>query len=194
MLREANRVLVPGGALFLYTHVRRNSPLALGLRLINRIAAIFDRLGLLDLSQEKLRKSDHINPLADHGDFRQIAEGAGFRIARVRYYTPLVGAAIENLLVRLAEGVLARRAVRRRRSAGQSGESAAAERIEGLRAARLEAKERIGRRGMAYGALRTLTWLSKLDLVLFGRIPSGPFFALLVKDGTGRPHNGVAQG
>jgi SAM-dependent methyltransferase len=183
MLTEGGRVLVPGGALFLYTHVRKNSPLALGLRAVNRIAAGLDRLGLLDLSQEKLRKSDHLNPLADHDDFRRLAADAGFRIARVRYYTPLVGAVIENLLVRLAEGILARRAVRRLRSSGRSGKSAAADGVEGLRAARLDAKERISRGGMLYHGLRVLTWLSKLDIVLFGRIPSGPFFALLVKDG-----------
>ena len=182
MLSEGGRVLVPGGALFLYTHVRKNSPLALGLRAVNRIAAGFDRLGLLDLSQEKLRKSDHLNPLADHDDFRLVAQAAGFRIARVRYYTPLIGAVIENLVVRLAEGAMARRAVRRRRLAGQSVGTASAERVEGLRAARLDAKERIGRGGLVYRGLRVLTWFSKLDMLLFSRIPSGPFFALLIKD------------
>ena len=29
-----------------------------------------------------------------------------------------------------------------------------------------------------------LTWLMKLDILLFGRVPSGPFFALLVKEPT----------
>ena len=32
-----------------------------------------------------------------------------------------------------------------------------------------------------YAALRALSSLMKLDLLLFGRITSGPFFALLVK-------------
>jgi SAM-dependent methyltransferase len=195
MLTEARRVLVPGGALFLYTHVRKNSSLALGLRAVNRIAAGLDRLGLLDLSQEKLRKSDHINPLADHEDFGRLAAETGFRIARVRYYTPLVGAVIENLLVRLAEGILARRAVRKLRSTNRPSASTTDDRVEGLRTARLEAKERIGRGGTIYRGLQALTWLSKLDIALFGRIPSGPFFALLVReDAPEVGSSGVKQG
>src|SRR5204863_9491971 len=114
MLREAARVLAPGGTMFIYTHALKNSPLALSLRLINRIAHALDRVGLIDLRQEGLRKSDHLNPLADIDDFRRVAGLAGFRVARIRYYTPLVGGIVENLLMRLAEGVLARRASRRR--------------------------------------------------------------------------------
>lgn len=174
MLKEAGRVLVPGGALFIYTHVRRNSSLALGLRAVNGIARGLERFGFISLSQERLRKSDHLNPLADIDDFRRVAAQAGFRVERIRYYTPLVGALVENILVRLAEGVLARRAARRLAS------SPAQDDDEGLRAARLEAKHRIAQRGPAYVALRTLTWLMKLDLLLFGRIRSGPFFALLI--------------
>jgi hypothetical protein len=30
-----------------------------------------------------------------------------------------------------------------------------------------------------YHSLRLVTWLMKLDLLLFGRIKSGPFFALI---------------
>ena len=176
MLSEAGRVLVPGGALFLYTHARENSSLALGLRAINRLAQSLDRLGLIALSQEHLRKSDHLNLLADIADFRRVAAGAEFRVARIRYYTPLVGAVVENIFVRLAEGVLARRAARRFASSGSPGDA------ELLRAARLEAKQRIGRRGPAYAALRALTWLMKLDVLLFGRIRSGPFFALLIHE------------
>jgi SAM-dependent methyltransferase len=176
MLKEASRVLVPGGALFLYTHVRKNSPLAVCLWVVNRVARALDRLGLISLSQEHLRKSDHLNPLADIPDFERAAAEAGFRVARIRYYTPVVGAVVENLLVRLAEGVLARRAARRLGAPGSRPES------EPLRAARLDAKRRIAQRGASYTVLRALTWLMKLDILLFGRIRSGPFFALLKKE------------
>ncbi len=177
MLREACRVLVPGGALFVYTHVRKNSRLALGLRAINGVAHRLERLGLIDLRQEHLHKSDHINPLADIDDLQRIVAEAGFRLARIRYYTPLVSALVENLLVRLAEGMLARRAARHVASSGSPGPDEAA-----VRVARREAKRRIARRGPTYAALRALTWLMKLDIVLFGRIRSGPFFALLIKE------------
>lgn len=176
MLREAGRVLVPGGGLFIYTHVRKNSPLALGLRVINRVAGGLDRLGLINLNQEHLRKSDHVNPLADIADFEDVASRAGFRVTRIRYYTPIIGAVVENLLVRLVEGMMARRATHRLRAPGTRPGA------ESLRAARLEAKRRIERRGASYVVLRMLTWLMKLDLLLFGNIRSGPFFALLIHD------------
>lgn len=177
VLREAHRVLVPGGAVFVYTHVRKNSPLALGLRAINGVTRGLERLGLIDLRQEHLRKADHLNPLTDIEDFHRVVAEAGFRVARIRYYTPLVGGLVENLLVRLAEGVLVRRAARKRDASfsNASGES--------LRAVRRQAKARIARRGPTYATLVLLTKLMKLDLLLFGRIRSGPFFALLVKDG-----------
>ena len=65
MLAEANRVLKPGGALFVYTHVRKNAPIAAGLKWINQAAKQLERWDLIDLRQEHLRKSDHLNPLQD---------------------------------------------------------------------------------------------------------------------------------
>jgi len=181
MLKEAGRVLEPGGMLFLYSHVRKNSPLAAGTRLVNRLALALDRVGLISLSQERLRKSDHLNPLADIPDLERVTGDAGFRVVRIRYYTPFVGAIVENLIVRLAEGAMARRAAGRNQGNGPIGLGDA----DALRAARLDAKRRIERRGPAYVVLRALTWLMKLDILLFGRIRTGPFFALLVNEGRG---------
>ena len=50
MLREAARVLAPGGALFVYSHVRQNAPIAAGLRWINGLARTLERVGLIDSS------------------------------------------------------------------------------------------------------------------------------------------------
>jgi SAM-dependent methyltransferase len=179
VLTEAQRVLAPGGELFLYTHVRKNSWIAGGLKLVNRIAFAFDRMGLISLGQERLRKSDHINPLADMDDFRAVAAAAGFRVRTLRYYTPLVGAVVENLIARIAEQALARRARRRLQRSG-AGEAAAD--AASIKEARLGAKRRVEQRGAAYVAIRALTWLMKLDILLFGRVESGPFFALLVSE------------
>jgi hypothetical protein len=103
-----------------------------------------------------------------------VVQAAGFRIARIRYYTPIVGGLIENVFLRLAEQQMARRARRR-------VHNSCAEEVTAVRHARTEAKARIARRGPLYVMLRGLTLLMKLDLILFGRIRSGPFFALLVK-------------
>ena len=178
MLREASRVLAPGGRLFVYTHVRKNAPIAKGLRWINALAQRLERAGLIDLRQEHLRKSDHLNPLADIPELRRVAADAGFRIAKIRYYTPIVGGLVENVLMRLAEQRLARRAQRQaRRTHGGSPMTDE----EALKAARTAGKEQIAQSGATRAALQALTAAMKLDLLLFGRVESGPFFALLEK-------------
>ncbi len=179
MLAEANRVLAPGGALFVYTHVRKNAGVAIGLRWINALARVLERAGLIDMRQERLRKSDHLNPLADIPDLERVARDTGFRIARITFYTPIVGGFVENILMRMAERAMARRAARRLSGIGSPAESDA----RAVREARAAAKDRIASSPTTYGALRLLSFAMKLDLLLFGRITSGPFFALLVKNG-----------
>lgn len=178
MLGEAARVLSPGGALFVYTHVRKNAPIAKGLRLINRFAEWLDRRGLVDLRQEHLRKSDHMNPLRDVPHLEEVTRSAGFRIARIRFYTPLVGGFVENVLVRMAERALARRAAHRLQSSPDAGNVDA----RAIKEARTAAKRQIARSGLTHAALRGVSFVMKLDLLLFGHIMSGPFFALLIKD------------
>jgi SAM-dependent methyltransferase len=182
MLAEAARVLKPGGALFVYTHVRKNAPIAVGLKWINQFAKRLERWGLIDLTQERLRKSDHLNPLRDVPHLEQVADAAGFRIARIRYYTPIVGGFVENILMRVAERALARRAAEGAEKAeGAEGAPAEGRQALAVRKARAAAKARIAKGGPTYLALRALSFAMKLDLLLFGRIRSGPFFALLVK-------------
>ena len=50
---------------------------------------------------------------------------------------------------------------------------------EALKAARAEGKRRVAESGTTRAVLGALTAAMKLDLLLFGRIESGPFFALL---------------
>jgi len=178
MLAEAARILAPGGALFVYSHVRKNAAIAAGLRWINALARRLEKLGLIDMRQERLRKSDHLNPLRDIPELEAVAKGAGFRIARIRYYTPIVGGLVENIGMRVAERAMAKRAAKR-----LSGHvpAEAADR-EAIREARTAAKRQIANSPTTYAVLRALSAAMQLDLLLFGRIRSGPFFALLVKD------------
>lgn len=175
MLAEAARVLAPGGRLFVYSHVRRNAPIAKGLRLINALARGLERVGLIDMTQERLRKSDHLNPLTDIPHLEAVVTRAGFRLARIRYYTPLVGGFVENILMRMAERFLARRATRRQPAAG----AAPVDPQAAIRDARTGAKARIARSGPLLRGLQVVTWIMHIDVFLFGRIRSGPFFALL---------------
>jgi SAM-dependent methyltransferase len=177
MLAEASRVLAPGGRFFIYTHVRKNAPIAKGLRAINALARVLERRGFIDMRQERLRKSDHLNPLRDIPELEAVAREAGFRVARIRYYTPLVGGFIENILMRVAERAMAKRAATRLSPAAPATVDAAA-----IREARAAAKSRIARSATTRAALQGLSFAMKLDLLLFGRIRSGPFFALLEKE------------
>ena len=128
------------------------------------------------MRQERLRKSDHLNPLADHDDLARVAGASGFRIARMTYYTPVLGALIENVLVRIAERFLTGRARRRLGSKDRDGTSAA-------RSARTAAKAQVRKGGAVYAGLRALSAVMALDVWLFGRFRSGPFFVLLEKVG-----------
>jgi SAM-dependent methyltransferase len=189
MLGEAHRVLRDDGALFVYTHVRQNGWIAGGTRLVNRFARWCERAGLIDLRQERLRKSDHLNPIANHEELRQIVRETGFRLERIVYYTPIVGAFVENVLVRMAERVMVRRAggvppAPGSPPSGPGGPKTGPPYVQADDAAaraRASARTRLAQRGPAYYALSLLTVAMKLDLLLFGRIQSGPFFALLRK-------------
>jgi len=178
MLAEASRVLAPGGELFVYTHVRKNAPIAAGLRWINAFGRRLEAWGLIDARQERLRKSDHLNPLRDIPELEQVVSAAGFRIRRIRYYTPIVGGLVENIMMRMAERAMAKRAATRLRATVSADEVDA----QAIREARTAAKARIARSPATYATLRGLSFAMKLDLLLFGRVRSGPFFALLVKD------------
>ena len=175
VLSEANRVLADNGALFVYTHVRQNGWLATGVRVINRFAQLCERMGLIDLRQERLRKSDHLNPIKDHEDLARVVAAHGFTIERKVYYTPIVGAFVENVLVRMAERRLTRRAT------GGSRTGANQDDDQAIRDVRARAQARVSRRGITYRGLLAVTALMKLDVILFGHVKSGPFFALLRK-------------
>jgi hypothetical protein len=112
----------------------------------------------------------------------QVVDAAGFRIGRIRFYTPIVGGLVENILVRIAERAMAKRAARRLAVPSPSPNSTDTDsHAVAVREARSAAKARISQRGPTYLGLRALSFVMKLDLLLFGRITSGPFFALLVK-------------
>ena len=189
MLAEAHRVLADGGALFVYTHVRKNGWPAAGVRAANWLARGLERVGLLDLRLERLRKSDHVNPLDDHDQLTRVARDAGFEIERITYYTPVAGAFVENVLVRLGERWLGRRQLAHS-SLGEGGPAAtvgttADANEAALRAGRQAAKQKVRQGGATYRALVALSTFMKIDLLLFGRVKSGPFFALLRKTAPG---------
>ena len=170
----------PGGSLFVYTHVRKNAPVAAGLRWINRLARGLERIGLIDMRQERLRKSDHLNPLADVPDLER-------RDARVRvpHRAHHVLHADRRRLRREhpdahgrardgeARGAAARAARRRRRRRRCAGDSRGACRGEGAHCEQ---------RGDLRGAARAVVGDEARPACSSAGSRRGPFFALLVKE------------
>ena len=147
------------------------------LDLIARMSLAIERVGLADLTIEKLRKTDHLNPLMSRAHLDEVAEAAGFTIQRFRYYTPLLSSIAENILVPVAAHAMARRVARATPGSTGGRSSPPCERRESLR----NSGSRNG--GWSYRALQMHTRVVMLDVALFGRVRSGPFFALLVKSG-----------
>ncbi|HET7292548.1 MAG TPA: methyltransferase domain-containing protein [Vicinamibacteria bacterium] len=164
VLVEARRSLPPGGRLFVYTHAMESSRLALFQRGVNRLAKRLGQAGLVDHDREALRKSDHVNAIRSHEHFDALCAEAGLRVVERRYYNVVFKAVVEDLLLRLVQQA-------RRRGAGP----ALAPHGQGPGPARPEPTP-----GRAAILLATgLTWLLKLDVLLFGRVRTGPFFGLL---------------
>jgi ubiquinone/menaquinone biosynthesis C-methylase UbiE len=181
VLGEARRVAGPGGRLFVYTHAMESSRLARFQRGVNRLARRLGQAGWIDHEREAMRKSDHRNAIRSHEHFEEMCAAAGLRVAERRYYNVVVKAVVEDLLLRLYE-----QARRPRTVAAPAG---AAHHTEGPRTVGAPPP------GRAVQAVASaLTWLLKLDVVLFGGIRTGPFFGLLVPSAGARPSPGGAQG
>lgn len=181
VLVEARRVLTPTGSLFVYTHAMESSRIASFQRWVNRLAKRLGERGLIDHEREAMRKSDHRNAIRSHEHFDALCAAAGLVVIERRYYNVFFKAVIEDLLLRLWEQ-------RRRRAGGAEhphshdrgsahGHAAAAGGVTLAPATRLPGGPKPSAPAVAMATM--LTWLMKLDVVLFGRIRTGPFFGRL---------------
>jgi len=169
ILLEARRALAPNGRLFVYTHAMESSKIASFQRWVNRLAKRLGQAGLLDHEREAMRKSDHRNPIRSHEHFDVLCAAAGFAVAERRYYNVVFKAVIEDLMLRIVERV------RHGKAPGDHGHAEPGPQPN-------EAKT-IGAPAPGFwmlGIARALTLLLRLDILLFSRVRTGPFFALLV--------------
>lgn len=189
MLAEARRVLKPGGELFVYSHVMMSSKLAAFQRGINRLVQWLDRRGLVDNEPERHRKSDHRNVLRSYDQLHAVLEDVGFRIEAIRYYNVFFKAIVEDLMLPLAEHNIFRRA--KTHSTDDGGPAAAHEPTEldphhdgdnhgdhpGDDDHHRSLRPEVGK--WAHGPLTLASYLLELDIILFSRVRTGPFFVLL---------------
>lgn len=173
VLSEARRVLRPGGQFFLYSHVMMSSKLAAFQRGVNRLVRWLDTKNLVDNAPERERKSDHRNALRSYEQLDRLLERAGFRIDAIRYYNVFFKAIIEDLMLPLVEHNFYQQRQPAAAGAGaEGGESGA-----GGQGDVTVAKPDVGR--WAHAPLTLASYLMKLDVALFGRVRTGPFFLLL---------------
>jgi SAM-dependent methyltransferase len=176
VLVEARRTVGPGGRLFVYTHAMESSALARFQRAVNRLARRLGQAGLIDHEREALRKSDHVNAIRSHEHFEALCAEAGLEVAERRYYNVVFKAVVEDLGLRLYEQARRRKPRPPEATGGRSADS--------FRAS-------VPPPGpLARAAARALTWVLKLDVVLFGGVRTGPFFGLLRPRGSGGARRG----
>jgi ubiquinone/menaquinone biosynthesis C-methylase UbiE/uncharacterized protein YbaR (Trm112 family) len=177
VLLEARRTLGPRGRLFVYTHAMESSRLASFQRAVNRLAGRLGRAGLIDHEREAMRKSDHRNAIRSHEHFEELCAAAGLKVAERRYYNVVFKAVVEDLGLRLFEQW--RRGGPSRPGAGGPGAHVHGP-GSGSHGHALPAPAAAAASRPLLALARALTWLLKLDVVLFGGVRTGPFFGLLV--------------
>jgi SAM-dependent methyltransferase len=191
-LGEAYRVLAPGGLLFIFSNTRERGPFDWAVGGSRHLANWLARRGLADPRRDLLRKSDHLKVLETWDMVEDAVQAAGFEIRRVVYWNGVFQSFLDNVLMRLAERALV--ALRAGRGKGKDVAPAAADAPpafqdalgQGAIEARSGVRAQLGRGGPLLGLLRGLSALMWLDIVLFGRFRTGPYFVLLRKPKPGR--------
>lgn len=171
---EISRVLNPSGKFFLYSNTRERSTLWPVISLWNWLGRGLRARGIGAHELDALRKSDHVKVLRTYEELVEAVGRHGLRVETVRFWNGVFQGFIDNVLVRFFEWLLLRRC------AGQLPRASG--RQQSVTASDHSPRQAIGRKPWARTALRVLTGVMQLDLLLFGRLRSGPFFALLVKE------------
>ncbi|MDQ2809951.1 MAG: class I SAM-dependent methyltransferase [Chloroflexota bacterium] len=189
-LAEAYRVLAPGGLLFIFSNTRERGPFDPLVSGSRRLANGLARIGWADPRRDLLRKSDHVKALETWDAVDAAVTAAGFEIRRVVYWNGVFQSFLDNVLLRVAERALV---ALRARTGKQAVPAATADAPpafqdalgQGALAARSQVREQLGRGGPLLGLLRAASALMWLDIVLFGRFRTGPYFVLLRKPRSG---------
>ena len=187
MLAEAARVIAPGGELFVYTHVRKNAPIAVGPAVDQRARPPARTRGTDRHAPGAPAQVGPPEPARRHPGAaprrRRHRASASSASATTRRSS---AASSRTSSMRLAEKRLARSgvpSVQRCRGADGAGaegaECAPRSDEDALKIARAEGKQRVAQSGIdSRGAPRALG-RDEAGPAAFGRVESGPFFALL---------------
>lgn len=184
-LRENTRVLKPGGRFAAFSNTKEMSRLQPLINVSRSLGQWFVRRGVYDFEREARRKSDHVKALRTYDDVVAALERCGMRVVKVRFWNTVFTSFVEHVLMKLGEALLAARRGNRRDgdapsdpvSGGTQREIVARRRIRG----------RLTPKSPVYWALSALTTLMELDVVLWGRLRTGPYYVLAEKVGPPAP-------
>jgi SAM-dependent methyltransferase len=182
VLTEARRVIGDSGRLLVYTHAMESSRLAVFQRGVNRLAKRLGEKGWIDHEREAMRKSDHRNPLRSHEHFDALCARSGLAVVSRRYYNVVAKAVVEDLGLRLFEQYRKKRRPQTPPGQGQREPSASTSGPGDAVPAAPASTPALGGAMPSARLLaiaRALTWVLRLDMALFGRVRTGPFFGLI---------------
>ena len=178
-LQEMARVLKPGGRFAAFSNTKEMSRLQPVIDASRRLGQWFVRRGVYDFEREARRKSDHVKALRTYDDVVAALDRSGMRVVEVRFWNTVFTSFVEHVLMKLGEALLA---VRR----GTQGAAPAAGELAGAGTqreivARRRIRGRLTPRSPVYWALHALTTLMELDVRLWGRLRTGPYYVLAEK-------------
>jgi ubiquinone/menaquinone biosynthesis C-methylase UbiE len=183
-LSESARVLRPGGRFAAYSNTKEMSRLQPLIDVSRWLGQWFVRQGVYDFEREARRKSDHVKALRSYEDVVAALERAGMRVVEVRFWNTVFTSFVEHVLMKLGEAAIAARRDKGGRDSAERPEQDASAVSAGTQreiVARRRLRARLNSRSPVYWALSALTTLMELDVVLWGRLRTGPYYVLAEK-------------
>ena len=170
VLNEAQRVLKPGGRIFVFSNTREPPTLAPLLAPQQAVTRWLKTRGAVDFTRDDWRKADHIKAIRTYKDLCALFESHNFQVERVTFWNGVFQGWIENVIVKLGESYL-------------SGKARGKDKLEQQVNARASVRASMNSpNGSKYTfPLKVLSKVMQLDLILFGGLRAGPYFLLAKK-------------
>lgn len=171
VLEQARRVIKPRGRFFVFSNTRERQTLAPLMAPQRAVTRWLASRGTIDFARDDWRKSDHVKAVSTYEELRNVFERHGFVIRRVKFWNGVFQGWTENVIVKLGESYLSRRA---------RGNGSLERQINARSDVRAALNTDAGSRYEF--PLEMLTRIMGLDLTLFGDLRAGPYFLLAEKE------------
>lgn len=172
VLDEARRVLKPRGQFFVFSNTREKQTLAPLMAPQQAVTRWLTQRGTVDFTRDDWRKSDHVKAIRTYEELRDVFQAHGLQVKRVAFWNGVFQGWIENVFMKLGEGMLSRRAA----GGGKLEQQVTAR-------ANVRSAMRASGGGKYTVPLQAMSQVMQLDITLFGNLRAGPYFLLVEKEG-----------